>query len=826
MKSYLSFAWKELKAQKVMASLILIALILSSTMTTAVSGSLGILQAMRLEQAASLNGNRYATFHQLTQEQMLKLQEDPRLFDVGSLINVGTIELGNSGLTLYAREFLGDALKAYPSINKIKEGRLPDAPGEIALPENALPYLDGKVSVGDTISPQAEIGLMDGSIPAYEYSADFLVCGILEANYVGYSTGTLDAVLGEGTADAILPEEYRLYSTDFKTKDTGNFQEILNQLAASLEVDSSHIQYNWILLDALGISYEEKDASDTDTGFSFMSLTLCLIGALVLLAAGLVIYNILKISVTKRIGEFGILRAIGGQRSQLYRLVSLELLVLCGMGIPLGLLAGALSSKAILTAATGVLNPDLFLANSTEELSETIRATTSKSLLPYAVSIGVTLLFAMLAAFPAARYAAHVSPTLAMAGQRITVRRRSRKPKTIRSFEAYYARLNLKRGRGRTAVTILSLLMSITVFVALQSFSSILDTSQQVQSMHIGDFSVTNETLGIDPASVAILEEQEWVEHLAKTKLSVYTQDEAGNISVDVSLPLQSWEAFHIAGIDDTRLLSLAEGLSEQDKQELLSGDACIAKNPIAISFEGQAVEATHLEYGQILSVNGRKLRVVGLADNPVTINNQGFINGIQVIVNEDAYDALTGTDRYSEVYPTLCSQGDPQAFEEWLDSWCQENPGSHWLSYRQTETQLAQSFAQIQMLCWCLILFIGLIGILNIINTVYSNIHTRIPEIGMQRAMGMSAASLYQTFLWEGAYYGIIASLIGGALGYLGTIFVNAAVTDQLQLVPVPWLSILAAAVISIASCLLATAIPLRSIARMGIAPSIEAGE
>ena len=129
MKSYLSFAWKELKAQKVMASLILIALILSSTMTTAVSGSLGILQAMRLEQAASLNGNRYATFHQLTQEQMLKLQEDPRLFDVGSLINVGTIELGNSGLTLYAREFLGDALKAYPSINKIKEGRLPDAPG-------------------------------------------------------------------------------------------------------------------------------------------------------------------------------------------------------------------------------------------------------------------------------------------------------------------------------------------------------------------------------------------------------------------------------------------------------------------------------------------------------------------------------------------------------------------------------------------------------------------------------------------------------------------------------------------------------------------------
>jgi len=45
---------------------------------------------------------------------------------------------------------------------------------------------------------------------------------------------------------------------------------------------------------------------------------------------------------------------------------------------------------------------------------------------------------------------------------------------------------------------------------------------------------------------------------------------------------------------------------------------------------------------------------------------------------------------------------------------------------------------------------------ILNIINTVYSNIHTRVNEIGMQRAIGMSAASLYKTFLWEGAYYAI----------------------------------------------------------------------
>ena len=126
-------------------------------------------------------------------------------------------------------------------------------------------------------------------------------------------------------------------------------------------------------------------------------------------------------------------------------------------------------------------------------------------------------------------------------------------------------------------------------------------------------------------------------------------------------------------------------------------------------------------------------------------------------------------------------------------------------------------------MLCWVLIAFIGVIGVLNIINTVYSNIHTRVGEIGMQRAIGMSAVSLYKTFLWEGAYYGIFASVIGAVLGYVCCIFVGAAKTDTLQLVTVPVMAIIEAAVVSIAACLLATAIPLRSIAKMNIVESIE---
>lgn len=826
MKSYLSLAVKELKAQKVMAVLILIAVILSCSMTTAIGQSLGILQAMRIEQAASLNGDRYATFHQISEEQVRQLEEEARLYDVGSLINVGYTKIAGSGLTLYVREYLDNALDAYPNIGKVKEGRLPVSPLEIALPEDILPYLDQEVGIGDTVTLQSEIGLMDGSLPEHMYTADYTVCGILEDSYIGYTTGVVDAVAGEGTAKQLLPEEYLLYSTDCKTKDTLKFQSIIDDLAARLGVAERNIQYNWILLDALGISYREAGSSDTDTGFSFMALAGITVGVLVLFAAGLVIYNILKIAVTRRIKEYGTLRAIGGERGQIYRIVTLQLIALCGIGIPFGLLLGALSAKGILTAATGVLNPDLFMADSAGELAQTIRQTTSDSFWPYLISIAITLLFAMAAAFPAARYASRVSPTVAMSGQAVKIKRRSRKAKAIRNFEAYYARLNLKRGRGRTVITILSLIMSITVFVALQSFVGLLDTSKGVQDMKLGDYAVTDENLGIAPESIDRLRAQEQVADLATTKLSVYSQDENGTIPIELDFALQSWEAFGVAGLNDDRLISSAQGLTEEDEAELLSGAACIVKNPIPISYGGQTYEGSTFKRDDTVTVNGKKLRVAGIAEGHVSINNEGVVNGVQIMVNDDVYDELTGSNRYAEVYPTLKQDADREQFETWLSEWCKENAGSHWLSYQMTAEELEESFAQIRLLCYGLIFFIGLIGILNIINTVYSNIHTRVAEIGMQRAIGMSAGSLYQTFLWEGAYYGIIASVIGGILGYFCTVVVDAATTDSLQFIAVPWLPILEAAVISILACLFATAIPLRSIARMDIVGAIETVE
>ena len=534
---------------------------------------------------------------------------------------------------------------------------------------------------------------------------------------------------------------------------------------------------------------------------------------------------------SKRIKEYGVLRAIGSEKGQLYTIVSLQILILCLIGIPVGMIVGRLSTKGIVIMATSFLSPEIFMVQNTSELQSLISANSSGKIPFLAASAVITLFFAFIAAIPAARYAAKVSPTVAMSGQNTRIKRRNRKSKIIRNFEAYYARLNLKRNRGRTAITVLSLVMSIAVFIALQSFTTLLNAASGMESSHLGDYSIVNETVGFSADDLAELRQNDAVASVAAIQFSLYEPDEDGKISdITLGFTLQSGETFQIVGLNDEYWDYFTAGeFSEEELALLKSGEACIVRNPLALSYGDMELDRTTVVSGETISVAGMDIPIIATLDGYdgyVSVGNSGFTNGVQVIVSDRIYSELTGSNVYNEMCPVLNTDVDRELFDTVVEKICQNIPGTTYLSYEDTDRQLEESFEQIRLLAWGLILFVGLIGLLNIINTVYTNIHTRVMEIGMQRAIGMSAGSLYKTFLWEGAYYGIIAAVIGNIVGYICTIFVDAATTDTIQLVSVPILPIVEATVLSIGACLLATCIPLKKIAEMSIVDSIETVE
>ena len=833
MKRYRALALKELLAQRVASVLILLAIILSAMMTAAIGQSIGVLSAMRQQQAIAIGGNRHAGFVQMNEAQVETLKNDPRLSFVGAYVVLGSMRLDNT-LNLGLSEFQEDVTAVYPSISAIKEGRLPQAPMEIALPEDALGYLGFSGELGDVLRLSLSKALRHGIFTqSYDFSADFILVGVTESSYLSYAAGRINGIVGPGTAEALLPEDYIYYNVDVRMADKGAFQAVMDDLVSSLRVHELDAVYNVPYLNALGVRYDKENADGTDVsenGFSFMTAAGILIGGLMLLAAGLAIYNILKITVSRRTTQYGVLRAMGADKGQLFLLITSQVLALCAVGVPVGLLLGVLSAKGILVAATGLLSPEIFLARDAGELNRLIAENSGGKGFFLLASAAVTLIFALAAALPAARYAAKTSPVAAMAGNQVKIKRRSRKAKKIRSFEAFYARLNLKRSRGRAAIAILSLVMSITVFIALQGAVGLLDAAGDGLGERYGDYSITNEAAGFPPEEYQAMKEDPRVEELTAIQFSHYEQGPDGYpVGIEFGFPLQPAETFQIVGLNAAYWDKAFSALPPEVLEKLKAGEGCVIRNPLPLVFEGKEIARTTIQKGDVVSVAGRELDVLDTLDGyewALSVGNNGFVNGVQVVVNEEMYAALTGKTAYNELLPALAEGVDRTEFDAAVEDLAERVPGVRWISYEDTDRQLAESFAQIQLLAWGLILFVALIGLLNIVNTVYTNIHVRVAEIGMQRAIGMSAGSLFKTFLWEGAYYGMIAAAIGSVAWYCCTVFVEAAATNEFRFVAVPVVPILEATALAVAACLLATCLPLRRVSKMSIVDSIETVE
>jgi putative ABC transport system permease protein len=108
--------------------------------------------------------------------------------------------------------------------------------------------------------------------------------------------------------------------------------------------------------------------------------------------------------------------------------------------------------------------------------------------------------------------------------------------------------------------------------------------------------------------------------------------------------------------------------------------------------------------------------------------------------------------------------------------------------------------------------LFLGLtaitflVGIASIINTTLVSVMERIGEIGLRRALGATRFQIVAQFLLESATLGLIAGMVGGAIGVFAVVGTCLAMswTPLLE----PWL-VIAAPIIGAVVGLVAGAYP-----------------
>ena len=206
---------------------------------------------------------------------------------------------------------------------------------------------------------------------------------------------------------------------------------------------------------------------------------------LIFLGSVALIYNSFSISVSERTKQFGLLKSIGATNRQIRRTVLTEALLLCVIGIPIGLLVGCGGIGLTLRFLRPAFDTMI-------QLEGAEKVSMGLSLEPAALGIaaGIGLFTALVSAWIPARRATRLSPMAAIR-QSADVKVRAKEVRTSRltaklfGFPGTLASKNFKRSRKQYRSTVVSLFLSIVLFVSAFSFADILrqDVAESVNRL-------------------------------------------------------------------------------------------------------------------------------------------------------------------------------------------------------------------------------------------------------------------------------------------------------------------------------------------------------
>ncbi len=576
MNVFCKYTLQSLKKNKTRTLVTIIGIILSMSMITAVieAAYSGLTYLRRAEVARS--GAFHGFYHDLTDKELSAISGRQEIKEYASWQDVGWAKIGskNEYKPYLLIESISDGFEKLVSV-KLTEGRLPENENEIVLPNHLESNGGVSFKIGDSLTLDVGRRTSEGYdlSPANPLDPDTPeeISDTSKKNYT---------VVGKYDRFDYLIEQVSSPAYTALTKGGGN-----GSCRLFFTVDSPTKVYDFtdsidrdcvVHRDLIRLYGLFRDGAIMRMLYSFMAILILLIVS----GSVSLIYNSFSISVSERTKQFGILKSIGATGHQLGGAVLFEALVLCAVAIPIGALAGCLGIgitffclRDSFTFITGIYS------------SEVMRLViTPTGLIASALLCLITVL---ISAWIPARRAISVSPISAIR-QNSDVRIKGKEVKTsfltrkLFGFEGMMAVKNFKRNRKGYRATVLSLFLSVTLFISASSFCSYLGTT--VNGVNSGDanydisYYTTGEN-GTRPDPHIILEKLSAADGVEE---SAFSESTGVDIIYDSSLLDDSFVSFFgrdqksrnttIAFIDDASFRRLCEenGL---DAQALLSGD-------------------------------------------------------------------------------------------------------------------------------------------------------------------------------------------------------------------------------------------------------------
>lgn len=368
-------------------------------------------------------------------------------------------------------EALGEGVTDLLSV-LLTAGRMPENEREIILPDRYVEQV-ARVRVGDTLTLSVGQRTLNGEPIAahkeYEENEELTDCRELTYTVVGIFE-KLDTVIDNGYSPSYIAltagEATGPATVFFTLKHPARFYSVMKDNL------NAGIGYDWVAhSDLLAYSGSFRNGGLTRMMYGLVTVLV------VLIAFGSIslIYNSFSISVSERTRQFGILKSVGATKKQIRGTVLYEALVLCGIAIPLGAGVGC--------AGIGIT---LYCLRDSFRLILSETSDVQMKLVVNWAGLGIAALLclaiALISAWIPARRALSISPIQAIR-QSTDIKISRREVKTSRltqklfGFEGMMASKNFKRNRKRYRSTVVSLFLSVTLFISAAAFCNYLKAS-------------------------------------------------------------------------------------------------------------------------------------------------------------------------------------------------------------------------------------------------------------------------------------------------------------------------------------------------------------
>ncbi len=718
-------------------------------------------------------GEIYPTYHVMFRDvdsgTSKELLADERVEQAGFREDVAMMYCDDKDISISMMSI--DRTAAELARQELSAGRFPEKADEIVVSDGILEAMELKGAIGDRIEipfhPAASAQAGD------RQNGSFVIVGMTEDNDISRREGIYFAFVSDAFSKEILQEDahkYRIYlrMNDIEGMVTDQIKEQIGILGEEYGIEKRCILTNGTYLSA---NYVD---SATYKGLAVMMAVISIVGVLT-------IYSIYYVSMLDKVQEYGKLRAIGATKRQIRQMVFREGLAVAVIAIPIGIILGLVTGVLLIKISTSVSagRGNIIF----DEMKRALDQHKVKLVLPWVIGCSalVSLATVYISLLRPMQTAAKISAIEAIRYQG----NRQSKKKSRKGYEEINIKkltiTNLERNKRRTAMTVLTLGATGVLFMIAATICSCMDPEVLTRQEIREDIQISVDAYGDEemypertlrkiqqdnPLTEELKEEILRIDGVKAVDIDRAVSAGLEGVEEDDGRPLQTG----INGISGEALRRLRNYVTDGslDDPALMKGEGVILgerfRNNFSEMADWQVGTQVWMQIADGEKDIRKEFRIVALVDGPSSLG------GTYLSMPADVLQNLCETD-LTDSYEITVEDGKEAAAASEIEALIAGQEFLEMKTYENVYEEEERGVRIIMYGCYGLLLVFGLIGLLNLVNTMINSVYVRRKELGMLQAVGMSGRQTVGMLQMEGMFYTtgtlLISLGLGSVLGY-----------------------------------------------------------